>query len=163
RAETQSLKASRAAALAAIGAAALSLFLVYDHTREDSLSADEPIHILSGYFAVASRSAIVNIEHPPLIKALSGLAVTLLPLGPPSGQGPDANPPHPPESRLLPRHLGFPGPDRRRRPRSAAPASGRAPRPGLSRREAAVGRPRGPPRRRPPRLRPQPAGPRGSG
>ena len=52
-----------------------AVFLVRDHTREDSLSADEPIHILSGYFAVASRSAIVNIEHPPLMKALSGLAL----------------------------------------------------------------------------------------
>jgi 4-amino-4-deoxy-L-arabinose transferase-like glycosyltransferase len=71
--------------------AALGLFLVYDHTREDSLSADEPIHILSGYFAVASRSAIVNIEHPPLIKILSGLAVTRLALRPPPAKVPMGN------------------------------------------------------------------------
>jgi len=60
----------------------VSVWAVRDHTRADSLSADEPIHILSGYFAVASRSAIVNIEHPPLLKALSGLALTTLPLRP---------------------------------------------------------------------------------
>ena len=71
--------------------AALAVFLVHDHTREDSLSADEPIHILSGYFAVASRSAIVNIEHPPLIKILSGLSVTRLPLRPPPEKVPMGN------------------------------------------------------------------------
>ena len=65
----------RGLATAACGVlVALSVWAVHDHTRQDSLSADEPIHILSGYFAVASRSAIVNIEHPPLLKALSGLA-----------------------------------------------------------------------------------------
>lgn len=78
-------------ALAAVALAAASLWLVYDHTREDSLSADEPIHILSGYFAVASRSAIVNIEHPPLVKALSGLALTALPLRPPPAKVPMGN------------------------------------------------------------------------
>ena len=76
---------------AALALTALALFLVYDHTREDSLSADEPIHILSGYFAVASRSAIVNIEHPPLIKILSGLSVTRLPLRPPPAKVPLGN------------------------------------------------------------------------
>lgn len=78
-------------ALAALGVATVSLFLVYDHVREDSLSADEPIHILSGYFAVASRSAIVNIEHPPLVKVLSGLALAALPLGPPPPKVPMGN------------------------------------------------------------------------
>jgi 4-amino-4-deoxy-L-arabinose transferase-like glycosyltransferase len=71
-----------AAALAAL-AAAVSLFLVYDHTREDSLSADEPVHILSGYFEVSARNAIVNIEHPPLMKILAGLGLLALPLPPP--------------------------------------------------------------------------------
>ncbi|HEY4230764.1 MAG TPA: phospholipid carrier-dependent glycosyltransferase, partial [Thermoanaerobaculia bacterium] len=70
---------------------AVSVWAVRDHTRADSLSADEPIHILSGYFAVASRSAIVNIEHPPLLKALSGLALTTLPLRPPPPRVPMGN------------------------------------------------------------------------
>ena len=74
---------SPVAPAAALLLAALALFLVYDHTRDDSLSADEPIHILSGYFAVASRSAIVNIEHPPLMKILAGLGLATLPLPPP--------------------------------------------------------------------------------
>ncbi|HEY2797933.1 MAG TPA: phospholipid carrier-dependent glycosyltransferase [Thermoanaerobaculia bacterium] len=72
---------------------AASVWAVHDHTRADSLSADEPIHILSGYFAVASRSAIVNIEHPPLLKALSGLALAALPLRQP--------PPHVPMGNLF--------------------------------------------------------------
>jgi hypothetical protein len=80
----------------AVGAAliliALALVLVYDHTREDALSADEPIHILSGYFAVAAGSAIVNIEHPPLMKVLSGLALSRLPLNPPPSRVPMGSP-----------------------------------------------------------------------
>ncbi len=77
--------------LAALALAAAAVFLVRDHTREDALSADEPIHILSGYFAVASRTAIVNIEHPPLMKALSGLALAALPLAPPPEKVPMGN------------------------------------------------------------------------
>ena len=66
-------------------------FFVWDHTREDALSADEPIHILSGYFAAAKRTAIVNIEHPPLMKTLSGLALLSLPLAPPPAKVPMGN------------------------------------------------------------------------
>ena len=51
-----------------------------DHTRGDSLSSDEPVHILSGYFDVFARNGIVNIEHPPLMKMLAGLALKTLPL-----------------------------------------------------------------------------------
>jgi hypothetical protein len=75
----------------AVAIVALSVWLARDHTREDSLSADEPIHILSGYFSVAARSAIVNIEHPPLMKALAGLAVAALPLAPPPARVPMGN------------------------------------------------------------------------
>jgi 4-amino-4-deoxy-L-arabinose transferase-like glycosyltransferase len=84
------LKAA-AAVLGALVLAAAAAFLVHDHTREDALSADEPIHILSGYFAVAKRSAIVNIEHPPLMKVLSGLALAALPLAPPPEKIPMGN------------------------------------------------------------------------
>jgi 4-amino-4-deoxy-L-arabinose transferase-like glycosyltransferase len=74
---------SRGRVLAAAAVAALVLFsllLVRDHTREDSLSADEPVHILSGWFGVHGRTAIVNIEHPPLAKVLAGLALGSLPI-----------------------------------------------------------------------------------
>jgi 4-amino-4-deoxy-L-arabinose transferase-like glycosyltransferase len=61
----------------------LSLYLVRDHTRDDSLSADEPVHILSGWLEVSGRNAIVNIEHPPLAKILAGLSLRSLPIPPP--------------------------------------------------------------------------------
>jgi 4-amino-4-deoxy-L-arabinose transferase-like glycosyltransferase len=77
--------------VAAVLLALLAAWVVYDHTREDALSADEPIHILSGYFAVAKRTAIVNIEHPPLMKVLSGLALSTLPLAPPPEKVPMGN------------------------------------------------------------------------
>ncbi len=68
---------------AAIGLIVLALLAVRGHTRRDSLSADEPIHILAGYLEVYGRTAIVNIEHPPLMKALAGLGLAALPLPPP--------------------------------------------------------------------------------
>ena len=80
-----------AALLGALVLTGAAVFLVRDHTREDALSADEPIHILSGYFAVAKRSAIVNIEHPPLMKVLSGLSLATLPLAPPPEKIPMGN------------------------------------------------------------------------
>jgi 4-amino-4-deoxy-L-arabinose transferase-like glycosyltransferase len=78
-------------AVSALLIAALSLTLVHDHTREDSLSADEPVHILAGYFQVFGQNAIVNIEHPPLMKSLAGLALTTLPLPPPPAHAPPGN------------------------------------------------------------------------
>ena len=77
-----------ATAAAAVALAFLSVFLVRDHTRDDSLSADEPVHILSGWFGVAGRNAIVNIEHPPVAKMLAGLSLRTLPLPPPPTQVP---------------------------------------------------------------------------
>ncbi len=77
------MKRRLAFAAAAIAVSGLSLFLVRDHTRGDSLSADEPVHILAGYFQVFAHTAIVNIEHPPLMKILAGLALMTLPLPPP--------------------------------------------------------------------------------
>ena len=62
--------------------AAVAIFLVQDHARGDALSADEPVHILSGYFEAVGRTAIVNIEHPPLAKVLAGIALARLPLPP---------------------------------------------------------------------------------
>ena len=69
--------------LAAAALVFLSLLLVRDHARDDSLSADEPVHILSGWLEVFGRNAIVNIEHPPLAKMLAGIALSSLPIPPP--------------------------------------------------------------------------------
>ena len=78
-------------AAAAAALAALSLFLVHDHTRGDSLSADEPVHILAGYYQVFARTAIVNIEHPPLMKELAGLGLAALGLPDPPARVPMGN------------------------------------------------------------------------
>ena len=66
----------------AVAVAVAAWALVRDHVGQDSLSADEPVHILAGYFEISGRTAIVNIEHPPLAKALAGIALTTLPLPP---------------------------------------------------------------------------------
>lgn len=78
----------RAALAAAVLAVAASLWLVVDHSRDDALSADEPVHILSGWLMAAGQNAIANIEHPPLMKLLAGAAVSLLPLPPPPASVP---------------------------------------------------------------------------
>lgn len=78
----------RAPIAAAFAITALALFAVRDHARRDTLSADEPIHILSGYLEVFGRTAIVNIEHPPLMKALAGFGLAALPLPPPPARIP---------------------------------------------------------------------------
>ena len=72
-----------ATVLAAAALVFLSIYLVRDHARDDSLSADEPVHILSGWLEVSGRNAIVNIEHPPLAKILAGLSLRALPIPPP--------------------------------------------------------------------------------
>ncbi len=77
-----------AAVAAALGLIALALLAVRGHARKDALSADEPIHILSGYLEVSGRTAIVNIEHPPLMKALAGLGLRALPIPPPPARIP---------------------------------------------------------------------------
>jgi hypothetical protein len=72
----------RASVVVAVLLACVGPLFVYDHTREDSLSADEPVHLLSGLLMAERRNAIVNIEHPPLMKLLAGLSAARLPLAP---------------------------------------------------------------------------------
>ncbi len=79
------------AVLAAAALIAIAVLLVYDHTRVDALSADEPVHILAGYFEVFGGTAIVNIEHPPLMKLLAGLSLKTLPLPTAPGSVPMGN------------------------------------------------------------------------
>ena len=45
----------------------------------------------SGYLEVFGRTAIVNIEHPPLMKVLAGLGLAALPLPPPPAKIPMGN------------------------------------------------------------------------
>ncbi|HEX4440212.1 MAG TPA: glycosyltransferase family 39 protein [Thermoanaerobaculia bacterium] len=78
----------RAGAAAAMLIAAAAAAAVWGHTKNDSLSTDEPIHMLSGYTAVASGSMIANLEHPPLLKSLAGLSLLTLPLKPPPSHVP---------------------------------------------------------------------------
>jgi hypothetical protein len=64
-----------------LGALAIALagsFLVHDHTRLDSASYDEPVHIHAGWLQVSRHDGLANIEHPPLVKELAGLAVARL-------------------------------------------------------------------------------------
>jgi 4-amino-4-deoxy-L-arabinose transferase-like glycosyltransferase len=72
----------RASVGMAVLLACVGPFFVYDHTREDTLSADEPVHLLSGLLMAVRQNAIVNIEHPPLMKLLAGFSAARLPLSP---------------------------------------------------------------------------------
>jgi dolichyl-phosphate-mannose-protein mannosyltransferase len=72
----------RASVVVALLLACVGPLFVYDHTREDTFSADEPVHLLSGLLMAERRNAIVNIEHPPLMKLLAGLSAARLPLSP---------------------------------------------------------------------------------
>jgi hypothetical protein len=57
-------------ALAAGGSA-----LVFDHTRLDSPTMDEPFHTLAAAEYAIAGTYYANLEHPPLVKLLSGFAV----------------------------------------------------------------------------------------
>ena len=64
-----------------LGAAAITIAacaLVHDHTRMDSASFDEPSHIHAAYLQIFHRSAISNMEHPPLAKEIAGLGLLFL-------------------------------------------------------------------------------------
>src|SRR5258706_5152244 len=56
--------------------------LVLSHVRDDSATTDEPVHIASAVEMVREGTGRWNVEHPPLAKALAGLALTGLPLDP---------------------------------------------------------------------------------
>jgi hypothetical protein len=56
--------------------------LVLSHVRGDSATTDEPVHIASAVEIVREGAGRWNVEHPPLAKALAGLALAGLPLDP---------------------------------------------------------------------------------
>lgn len=61
-----------------LGAAALGVLgvlLVADHARNDSPTMDEPFHTLAAAEYAIAGTYNANLEHPPLVKLLSGFAV----------------------------------------------------------------------------------------
>ena len=49
--------------------------LVFDHTRLDSPTMDEPFHTLAAAEYAIAGTYYANLEHPPLVKLLSGFAI----------------------------------------------------------------------------------------
>jgi 4-amino-4-deoxy-L-arabinose transferase-like glycosyltransferase len=55
--------------------AVLGVLLVADHARDDSPTMDEPFHTLAAAEYAIAGTYNANLEHPPLVKLLSGFAV----------------------------------------------------------------------------------------
>jgi hypothetical protein len=55
--------------------AALGVLLAADHARNDSPTMDEPFHTLAAAEYAIAGTYNANLEHPPLVKLLSGFAV----------------------------------------------------------------------------------------
>jgi 4-amino-4-deoxy-L-arabinose transferase-like glycosyltransferase len=53
----------------------LGVLLVFDHARRDSPTMDEPFHTLAAAEYAIAGTYNANLEHPPLVKLLSGFAV----------------------------------------------------------------------------------------
>ena len=70
----------------------LAATLVVHHMAGDSATTDEPVHIAAGVEIVRGGTGRWNPEHPPLAKALAGLALTGLDVRP--AGDPIANPSH---------------------------------------------------------------------
>jgi hypothetical protein len=70
----------------------LGAALVLHHMAGDSATTDEPVHLAAGVEIVREGTGRWNPEHPPLAKALAGLALTGLDVKP--AGDPIANPSH---------------------------------------------------------------------
>ncbi|HEX2800063.1 MAG TPA: hypothetical protein VHQ44_10385, partial [Thermoanaerobaculia bacterium] len=70
----------------------LGAALIVHHMAGDSATTDEPVHIVAGVEIVRDGTGRWNPEHPPLAKALAGLALTGLDVRP--AGDPIANPSH---------------------------------------------------------------------
>lgn len=60
----------------------LSAGLALHHLSGDSATADEPVHVAAAVEIVRDGTGRWNPEHPPLAKALAGIALTGLPIRP---------------------------------------------------------------------------------
>ena len=94
--------------LAAAGSA-----LVFDHSRLDSPTMDEPFHTLAGAEYAIAGTYYANLEHPPFVKLLSGFAIRAA-----GGRAPRMNVPFSMASAEQPRPFSLHSPRRpTRRPR----------------------------------------------
>ncbi len=79
--------------------AALGVLLAADHARDDSPTMDEPFHTLAAAEYAIAGTYNANLEHPPLVKLLSGFAVRAAGSRPPRMDTPfsmqTAEQPHP--------------------------------------------------------------------
>ena len=75
-----------------LSVALLASALVVHHMAGDAATTDEPVHIAAGVEIVRDGTGRWNPEHPPLAKALAGLALTGLDVRP--AGDPIANPSH---------------------------------------------------------------------
>jgi 4-amino-4-deoxy-L-arabinose transferase-like glycosyltransferase len=77
RAPAEAPRLERAVCLALL---LLSAALALHHVSGDAATADEPVHVAASVEIVRDGTGRWNPEHPPLAKALAGLALTGLPL-----------------------------------------------------------------------------------
>jgi len=68
--------------------AALGVLLAADHARDDSPTMDEPFHTLAAAEYAIAGTYNANLEHPPLVKLLSGFAVRAAGARPPRMDAP---------------------------------------------------------------------------
>ncbi|MBK9087528.1 MAG: glycosyltransferase family 39 protein [Holophagales bacterium] len=79
----------------------VALAAVRGHEKDDSATADEGIHLFAGAEYVENGTFWMNLEHPPLMKALAGLSLKPLRLTPPAGGNSREGTPHNDYSRFL--------------------------------------------------------------
>src|SRR5688572_30634113 len=63
---------------------ALAMFLTWDHTRGDSATNDEPVHMYAGTEYLSHGVLFTNPEHPPLAKDLAALSLLRANITPPA-------------------------------------------------------------------------------
>jgi hypothetical protein len=92
-------QAAEIAALAVLVIVALAA--VRGHQKDDSATADEGIHLFAGAEYVENGTFWMNLEHPPLMKALAGFSLKPLRLTSPAGGSSRDETPHNEYSRFL--------------------------------------------------------------
>jgi len=79
--------------------------LVFDHTRLDSPTMDEPFHTLAAAEYAIAGTYYANLEHPPFVKLLSGFAIRAA-----GGRAPKMDVPFSMASAEQPRPFSFSSP-----------------------------------------------------
>src|SRR5205809_632604 len=73
--------------LAVLALAAAGMLATWGHVKDDSPTSDETYHLYAGAEYVERGTYFLNLEHPPLMKALAAWALHPLELRPPSFAG----------------------------------------------------------------------------